>query len=208
MLAVVGMVCLIHGMALTGAMYYTDNYARCYERDEKMANEEYSQEELSAEFYNFRMMMYTGADVPEALVSMQASAHTNEIGQKLHRIYLAARLILWSGCILCVFAFLILRYRKRYRVLLKGVAASGLIPLVLVCVLSLVRFSAVKNVFACVLFSKYERIFYDDAAFISILPTGIFLGYFMSYLVIWLVASGVFLCVYYTKKKHRRPYEF
>lgn len=208
LLAVIGIVCLIHGMAITGTLYYTDIYDRCYERDKEMVSENYSMEELGAEFYNFRMMIYSGDEVSGALVSMKASKHTNEIGRKLHDVYKTGRMMLWSGLLLCLLAFFILRRRKRYRVLKKGVAAAFFIPVILGLVMLLVRFFAMKNVLACIFFSRYESLFYDDPAFVSILPKGIFRGYFWNYLIIWLVASAVFLCVYYIKKKHRRPYEF
>lgn len=207
-LAVVGMICLIHGMAITGALYYTDNYVRCYEKDSKMAAEGYSMEELEAEFYNFRMMIYSGEEVSGALVSMEAAAHTNEIGWKLHRLYKAGRVILWIGMVICILAFLILRLRKRYKVLWQGVCSAFIAPFIFVLGGLVVRFRAVTNVFACVLFSQYDKVFYDDPAFVSILPRGIFLGYVWSYLAIWIVVSAVFLSVFFTKKKHRRPHEF
>lgn len=208
LLAAIGIVCLIHGMAITGALYYTDIYDKCYERDREMASESYSIEELRAEFYNFRMMIYSGDEVYEALVSMKASKHTNEIGRKLHGIYKTGRMILWIGFLLCLLAFFILRRRKRYKVLKKGVAAAFVIPVIFILAMLIVRFSTMRNILECILFSRYEKVFYDDPAFVSILPRGIFLGYFLIYLIVWLVASTVFLCVYYTKKKHRRPYEF
>lgn len=208
LLAAIGIVCLIHGMAITGALYYTDIYDRCYEWDKEMISESYSMEELEAEFYNFRMMIYSGEDVSEALVSMKASGHTNEIGRKLHGIYKTGRMILWIGLLLCILAFFILRRRKRYKVLKKGVTAAFVIPVIFTIAMLVVRFTAMRNVLECIWFSRYEKVFYDDPAFVSILPRGIFLGYFLNYLIVWLVASVVFLCVYYTKKKHRRPYEF
>lgn len=203
---IIGLVCLIHGMALTGSLYYTDNYTGCYEHDRQMAAEDYAVKE--AEFDNFRMMLYFGEEIPRALVSMQATVHTNEIGFWLHRIYATGRVILWSGTVICLLAFLVLRRRKRYKVLRKGVMAALTVPFVLLVFGLVVRFSAVKNWIACIFLSRYDRVFYDDKEFVSILPRGIFLGYVRSYLLIWLAASAVFLIVYYTKKKHRRPYEF
>ena len=208
LLAVIGIVCLIHGMAVVGALYYTDNYVSCYEKDGRMPGEGDSKESLEAEFYNFRMMIYSGEEIREALVSMEATEHTNAIGRGLHHIYKAGRALLWIGMVLCVLAFLTLRRRKIYKVLWQGVLGAFVLPFAILFVGLIVRFRAVVNGFACVLFSQYSKVFYDDPAFVSILPRGIFLGYVLVYIAIWLVSSAILLGVFVTKKKHRSPHEF
>lgn len=208
LLAVVGMVCLIHGMAVVGTLYYTNNYVACYEKDEKMPRESDSMKTLEAEYYNFRMMIYSGEEIREALVSMEATEHTNAIGWKLHRIYKAGRSMLWIGMVLCILAFLTLRRRKIYKVLWQGVLTAFVLPFLILLAGLVSRFRAVGNAFACVLLSQYDKVFYDDPAFVSVLPRGIFLGYLLVYIAIWLVSSAIFLGVFFTKKKHRSPHEF
>lgn len=205
--AIVGILCLIYGMALSGALYYTNNYESCYVK-RPAHNTELTMSQSAAEFHNFRMMILQGRQISNAMVSMDATSHTDQIGYKLHTLYRLGRGMMWVGVILSLAAYLYFHSKRQYRVIRKAVTLSLILPVaafLLVCVL---KPMAMLHMTQAVVLNQYAAVFYDDPDFVSILPGGIFAGYAVRAVLIWLIATAVFYAVFKIKREHRRPHEF
>ncbi len=208
LLGVLGIVLMVQGAAVSGSFYYTDNYDRCRNRDGNFADISDSGDELKAEFYNFRMMVLSEDNLGSALVSQPATEHTNQVVHWLNRVYFYSRYLMIGGLLLGIFAFLCLYRRKCYQLFRIGALLTLILPFFILAVAMVTRFSAVKNVISCVFFSDYKAVFYDDNAFVSILPRGLLLGYAVSYIILWLGGCAAAAFIYRTKRKHRSPYRF
>lgn len=209
LIGVTGLVLLIQGMAVTGSFYYTDNYDWCWRRDAAFFSAPENKKELAADFYNFRMLVLSPKeDMGSALVSAASTLHTDEIGRGLRRVYYGARYMMYAGLALGIFAFLFLHRRRCYQLFRVGALVSVFLPVLFLLAAFFLHRTDTVNWISCVLFSKYEAVFSDDAAFTSILPRGLMLGYALSYAVIWLLGCLASLAVYYIKRKHRRPHRF
>lgn len=209
LLGVAGLVLLIQGMAVTGSFYYTDNYDWCWQRDAAFSAVPENKRALEADFYNFRMLVLSPEeDMGSALVSETSTAHTDGIGRGLRRVYYNARYMMYAGVALGFLAFLFLHRRRCYQLFRIGALVSVFLPVLFLLAAFFLRRADTVNWLACVLFSKYEAVFYDDAAFTAILPRGLMLGYAFSYAGIWLLGCLASAGVYYTKRKHRSPHRF
>lgn len=209
LLGVIGLILLIQGMAVTGSFYYTDNYDWCWQRDTAFSAALENKKSMEADFYNFRMMVLSPKeDMGSALVSAESTAHTDEIGRGLRRVYYNARYMMYTGLAMGLLAFVFLHRRRCYQLFRVGAMVSACLPALFLLGTFLLHHTDTVNWLACVLFSKYEAVFYDDAAFTAILPRGLLLGYVFSYVGIWALGCLACLAVYYIKRKHRSPHRF